>query len=189
MKVRPLSVLALVCLTTAFLTSPAQATIMKYLEIEDLTRFSSDIFHGQVLSTYTFWNAGRTRIYTTVRVRINESFKGGSRRDQVVTLTQLGGEKDGIRMDYAGRPTFSTDESVVLFATRAKSGDLTVVALKQGKMNVEGAEVKRDFSGLTLIDSPAAPAAGDAGKNPRPLALKSSRLPLDDLRLRIARTK
>ncbi|MGH9839653.1 MAG: hypothetical protein ACREEM_12805 [Blastocatellia bacterium] len=162
---------------------------MRYLDIEDLARFSSDIFHGKVISTNTFWNAEHTRIYTAAQVRINESFKGAARRDQVVTVTQLGGEKDGIRMDYAGRPEFSTNESVVLFATRARNGDLTVVALKQGKLNVEGAEVKRDFSGLTLIDSSDAGGAGGAGKNPRPLALKTARLSLDELRTRIARTK
>src|SRR5262249_49565083 len=117
MKIRPLRVIILVCAVIALILPSAQATIMKYLEIEDLARLSSDVFQGQVLSIDTYWNRERTRIYTALQVHVNESFKGTTRRDQLVTVVQLGGEKDGIKMDYAGRPEFRTGESVVLFTT------------------------------------------------------------------------
>jgi hypothetical protein len=183
MKPRLRSTFACVCLMTLLSPLSARATIMKYLEIEDLARFSSDIFHGQVMTTGTVWNAERTRIYTVTRVRIHESFKGAARRDQTVSVVQLGGERDGVRMEYAGRPVFTAGESVVLFTTRAPSGELTVVGMKQGKMKVEGVEVARDFAGLTLVDASA------TGKQARPLALKTVRMPLDELRNRIARLK
>ncbi len=168
-------------------TSPANATIMQYLEIEDLTRLSSDIFHGQVISTATYWNAERTHIYTGVRVRVSESFKGSTRRDQVVTVTQPGGERDGIRMDYAGRPEFTAGESVALFTVRGRHNDFIVVGLKQGKMRVEGREVIRDFSGIMLVDRPNRPAR--SGERLRTVTPKSTRLNVEELRGRIARTK
>jgi hypothetical protein len=155
---------------------------MQYLEIEELTRLSSDIFHGQIISTETQWNAERTRIYTHVRVRIDEPLKGSTRRSETVTVIQLGGEKDGIKMDYAGRPEFSAGESVVLFTTRGNNHNFTVIALKQGKMRVEGGEVKREFSGLTLVDRAS-------NGNLRPVAVRPTRMMFDELRNRIARTR
>ncbi|MCI0338518.1 MAG: hypothetical protein L0226_13155 [Acidobacteria bacterium] len=173
----------LATIMAALVVLPVQATIMQYLEVEDLTRLSSDIFHGQIISTETFWNAERTRIYTHVRVRIDEPLKGSIRRSEIITVKQLGGEKDGVRMDYAGRPEFSAGESVVLFTTRLKNNDLVVVALKQGKMLVEGDEVKRDFSGITLVER------SSSGKNLQQITVKPSRMTIDELRNRIARTR
>ncbi|MCG3163234.1 MAG: hypothetical protein JMDDDDMK_04619 [Acidobacteria bacterium] len=179
---RSARLLLIAALTTGLITT-ANATIMQYLDIEDLTRLSSDIFHGQVVSTSVYWNAERTSIYTAIRVRIGETFKGSTRRDQIVTVTQPGGEKDGIRMDYAGRPEFAAGESVALFTIRGKRDDFIVVGLKQGKMRVERSEVIRDFSGITLVDG-----AG-RGKSLRPVNLKSTRLTVDELRNRIARVR
>lgn len=170
-----------VMLIVAVMTAPARATIMQYLEIEELTRLSSDIFHGQVVSTSVYWNAERTHIYTAVRVRINETFKGLTRRDQIVTVTQPGGEKDGIRMDYAGRPEFAEGESVALFTLRGKRDDFIVVGLKQGKMRVERGEVIRDFSGIMLVDGVG------RGRSLRPVNLKSTRLTMGEFRNRVAR--
>ncbi|MDX2033827.1 MAG: hypothetical protein SF339_24340 [Blastocatellia bacterium] len=174
-------ILTAVCLLLVVI--PARATIMQYMEVEELTKLSSDVFHGQVLSTSVDWNAEHTRIYTTIRVRISEAFKGGLRRDQLITVTQLGGEKDGMRMDYVGRPEFAAGEWVALFTVRGKRDDFIVVGLKQGKMRVEGSEVKRDFTGLMLVDS----AAG--GGALRPITPKTTRLTLNELRTRVRGVK
>ncbi|MGH9853858.1 MAG: hypothetical protein ACREBD_28785 [Blastocatellia bacterium] len=161
--------------------TPANATIMRYLEIEDLAKLSSDIFRGQVVSTSAYWNAERTSVYTAIRVRINETFKGSTYRDQTVTVTQPGGEKNGIRMDYAGRPEFTVGELVALFTVHGKKGDFIIVGLKQGKMRIERNEVARDFSGILLLDGTG------RGKALRPMALKSTRLTVDEFRSRVTR--
>jgi hypothetical protein len=172
----------LACVLAAIAALPARATIMQYLEVEDLTRLSSDIFHGQIISAETQWNAERTRIYTHVRVRVDEPLKGSTRRSETVTVIQLGGEKDGIKMDYAGRPEFTPGESVVLFTIRGSNQNFTVIALKQGKMRVEGAEVRREFSGLTLVDR-------TSNGTLRPITGKPTRMMFNELRNRIARTR
>jgi hypothetical protein len=173
----------LACVVATFIVLPAHATVMRYLEVEDLTRLSSDIFFGQVLSTDTYWNAERTRIYTRIRVRIDEPLKGATRRSEIVTVTQLGGEKDGVKLDYAGRPDFTDGESVVLFTTRGKNNDFIVMALKQGKMRVEGAEVRRDFSGITLVDR------SSNGRDLQPITARPTRMMINELRSRISRTR
>jgi len=161
----------------------AQATIMKFLEVEDLTRISSHIFHGQVIATDSYWNAERTAIYTDIKVQIKEAFKGSLSPGEIVTITQLGGEKDGVLLDFEGRPQFSVGESVVLFTTRGRNSNLTVVALKQGKMQVEGSEVVRDFSGIILVEKTS------RGKGLQAIQPRQTRLTLDELRSRIASAK
>lgn len=181
----PITLLLLLLLAAAaiFLALSTQATIMQRLEIEELTRNSSDVFHGQIVSTQTYWNAERTRIYTSVNVRIQESFKGAARSGDTVKVVQLGGEKDGQRTDYAGRPEFTTGESIVLFTTRTRNNELTVVALKQGKMHVDGQNVTRDFSGLTLMER------SKSGKELQSVKASPVQLTLNELRQRVARAR
>lgn len=178
-----LLLLLLIGAMVLFAVLSTQATIVHRLEIEELTRLSTDVFHGQVLATETRWNAERTRIYTDVRLRINETFKGAAKRNETVTIVQLGGEKDGRRLDYAGRPEFTAGESIVLFTTRTRQNGLTVVALKQGKLHVTGNEAVRDFTGLTIVERAA------AGKHLQPVAIKPERLTLNELRARINRAR
>jgi len=181
----PIVLLLLLLLAAAaiFLALSTQATVMQRLEVEELTRNSSDVFQGQIVSTQTYWNAEHTRIYTGVNVHINESFKGAARRGETVKVVQLGGEKDGSKTEYAGRPEFAAGESVVLFTTRTRSNELTVVALKQGKMRVDGQMVTRDFSGLSLIDR------SKSGRELLPVKASPIQLTLSELRQRIARAK
>jgi len=170
------------------LLNPAHATVMRYLEVEELTRLSTEVFHGQVVSTRVYWDEEHTRIYTAVRVRINESFKGAAKRGEIVTITQLGGELDGLRLDYAGRPVFNVGEAVVLFAKPGRNHELLVVGLKQGKLRVAGNEVIRDFSGITLLDLTANAKTGQVaatGKAPR----VQPRLSLAELRQRVANAR
>lgn len=166
-----------------FSESSVKATIMQRLEVEELARNSTDVFHGQIASTQTYWNAEHTRIYTGVNVRINENFKGSALRGETIRVTQLGGEKDGFKTDYAGRPEFTVGESVVLFTTRTRNNELTVVGLKQGKMLVNGQSVIRDFSGIVMMER------SKSGKELQPLKISSMQFPLSELRRRVSSAK
>lgn len=170
-------------LAAAIPPQTVRATIMQYLEIEDLTRFSTDVFHGKVIGVEAHWSEGRTSIVTAVRVQVLESFKGPARRLAVVTIEQPGGEKDGIRMDYDGRPVFRPGEMVVVFASRVRSGALTVTGLKQGKLTVEGSEARRDFSGVTLLGRDARDG------RLRVISNQPRSLPMDELRTRLMRAR
>jgi hypothetical protein len=178
-----LRLVLLASLLAALMMLPARATVTRYLAVEDLTRLSTDVFHGQVISTTTEWNAERTRIHTRISVRIDEAFKGSLGRSETVTVTQLGGEKDGFKLDYSGRPVFSVGESVVLFTTRGKNNNFIVVGLKQGKMQVAGGEVRRDFSGMTMVQR------SPGGRGLQQLTVRPERMTIDELRNRIAATR
>ena len=180
-RVRLASVFLLVCLV--FIGGDAEATVMKFMEVEELARLSSEVIRGEVLATKCYWSGDRQRIFTAVQVRVAESFKGTRRGGETVTITQLGGEKDGMRLDYSGRPEFVVGEAVVLFTRPGRNDDLVVVALKQGKMKVEGREVVRDFAGITLLDEVK---AGVSARS-MPTEARRVRLSLDELRRRIAR--
>ena len=175
--------LPLLAMTLLIVVWPVQATIMQRLEIEELARKSTDVFYGQVLATQSYWNAERTRIYTAVTVRINETFKGTARAGEIVRIVQLGGEKDGSKTDYAGRPEFNAGESAVLFTTHNQRNELTIVGLKQGKMTVNGQTVTRDFSGIVLVER------ANSGKQFQPVKSYSTQLTLAELRRRIANAK
>ncbi len=180
--IAPLS-LFFVMTAAFFLPLSVKATIMQRLEVEELARNSTDVFHGQIVSTQTYWNAELTRIYTGVNVRISESFKGFARPGETVRVAQLGGEKDGFKTDYAGRPEFTAGESVVLFTTRTRNNELTVVGLKQGKMLVNGQSVIRDFSGMVMMER------SKSGKDAQLLKATSVQLTLSELRRRVRGAK
>lgn len=177
----------LLCLSLlpALLLNPAQATVMRYLAVEELARLATEVFQGQVVSTKVYWDEGHTCIYTAVRVQINESFKGAAKRGEIVTITQLGGELDGRRLDYGGRPVFNAGEAVVLFTKPGRHRDLIVIGMKQGKLRVTGAEAVRDFSGLTLLEKTAAAQTGQAAALGQPVRVQTQ-LSLAELRQRIA---
>lgn len=180
--------LTLLCLCLATLNSPVHATVMRYLEIEELARLSTNVIHGEILSTKVYWDESHTRILTAVRVRISESLKGNTHPNDIVTITQAGGELDGLRQEYFGRPIYTVGESVVLFTKPGRQGDHLVIGLKQGKLRIVGAEAVRDFSGITLIETGVA--------NP-PRRLNTSgagtrvqtRLSLSELRQRVANAR
>jgi hypothetical protein len=169
----------LASLVAALMALPAQATDMELLSVEKLAGRSSDVFYGQVISTETYGNAERTHIYTRVRVLIHETFKGSTRRSETVTVTQFGGIMGRVKWNFSGRPEFAAGQSVVLFTTRGKNNDFIVVGLKQGKMTVEGGEVKRDFSGIRFVERTP------DGRGLRQITVKPERMTFAELRDRV----
>jgi hypothetical protein len=160
-----------------------QATIMQFLDVEDLTAISSHVFLGEVLSSQPQWSDDHKTIYTSTKIRISETFKGTLSDGQVITINQLGGELDGIAMDYAGRPTFTVGEYAVVFATQPRKGSFVVTALKQGKMQIQGDTVVRDFSGITLVNK------NGSGRNAQSVQKPIVRFSLNELRTRITRSR
>lgn len=165
------------------LVTQSYASPMKYLEVEDLTQMSSHVFRGEVISVDTVWAPDHQSIQTIVKVKIAESYKGSLSQGQTITINQIGGEIDGIRTEYEGRPIFNAGEQVVLFTKQPIKGVFVVTALKQGRMSVEGDSVVRDFSGLSLITKDSTSANLVPVMNPR------LRIPLTELRTRVIRTR
>lgn len=176
-----------VCLCVSH--TPAEATLMKYLEVEDLARLATDVVHGEVLSTRRYWDDTHTRIFTAVRLQVNDAYKGSAKRGATVTIVQLGGEADGIRQDYSGRPLFKVGETVVLFARTQAKNELHLIGLKQGKLLVHGDTAQRELSGISFVDAAIGATATTARQTAagKPLKAVQMRYTLNELRTRIAR--
>lgn len=130
-----LGVVAGVCVAgTAF------ATTMIIQDTRALVRGSSDIVVGTVQSVRSRWDARHEHIVTDVEVGISESLKGEQQR---ITLTQLGGEVDGMRLSIPGCPAFKPGEETLLFVWRDAQGRAQLNGLGQGKFEIRVDPVSR----------------------------------------------
>ena len=172
-RVRP--VLALLALALG--VPPARATRMIQLDTQALVHDSDDIVVGQVESVQAHWNASHTKIFTDVSVRVTQALKGGA--GDRITLTQLGGEVDGVRYTIPGCPAFTRGEEALLFVWRGTRGQPQVTGLAQGKF-----DIRRDAA--TGVATVQRSMPGLAVRDPRMLRLvpqgqPAPRIPLDDL--------
>ena len=165
--------------------SSAEATLMKYLEVEDLARLATEVIHGEVVSTKTYWDDAHKNILTGISVQVSDCYKGKATRGATVSLVQLGGTLDGLTMDYSGRPTFHTGENLVVFARPNQHNDLLVVGLKQGKLAVRGNEAVRELSGVSFVDADLNPTANRSASR----KTVQMRYSLNELRDRVARVR
>ncbi|OGU00768.1 MAG: hypothetical protein A2W29_13490 [Gemmatimonadetes bacterium RBG_16_66_8] len=163
------------------IASAACATQVLRLDTRELARSSSDIVIGTVDSTRSYWNAEHTRILTDITVVVSETLKGpGPSR---LTLTQVGGEVDGMRLSVAGTAVFMSGEEALLFVWRDAKGRAQVNGLAQGKFEIQrdpqGGErvVTRRIDGLALRDPRTLRAVQPAER--------AGRVRLDDLKREI----
>jgi hypothetical protein len=158
-------------------TAVAGASQVIQLDTRGLTRESSDIVIGRVGDQHAHWNAAHTMIVTDVTILVDQSLKGGSSTS--LTLTQVGGEVDGMRYNVDGSPRFSSGEEVLIFAWRDALGRPQVDGLGQGKFEIRrdpatGARtVQRSVPGLGVTDPRSLRATPATGAG--------ARVPLDDL--------
>jgi hypothetical protein len=111
----------------------ATATTLVRQDVAGLVRGSSDIVVGRVGAMTSRWDEYHQHIVTDVTFNVSESLRGERRK---LTLTQLGGEVDGIRVTIAASPTFQTGEEALLFVWRDAKGRAQVNGLGQGKFDV-----------------------------------------------------
>lgn len=153
----------------------AHATLVLHRTPEQLGIDSEVVVQGVVQNVDTFWNEDRSRILTSVDVRVEQSFKGTP--SPVVRIVQMGGVVDGVRMTVAGALQWTAGDEVLVFL-ESTARDYRVAGFTQGRFDLERDPVTRQIyatraaSGETrLVDRPgAAPSA------PRPV-----RVLLDEL--------
>lgn len=125
---------ALALAAVALLPPSSSATRLQHLDTRALTRGSHQIVIGRVESVRPRWNDTRTKIFTDVAVRVSESIKGDA--EDRITLTQLGGEIDSLKVSVPGGPLFVAGEEALLFIWRDDRGGAQVTGLGQGKFDI-----------------------------------------------------
>lgn len=89
------------------------APSMEKIAFADLVNGADRIVVGEVVSAESAWNAERTSIFTTVRLRVSEAAKGAKPGE--VLLRVEGGQAGGIAQVMSGGLSFADGEQVVLF--------------------------------------------------------------------------
>ncbi|MBN2384983.1 hypothetical protein JXQ70_19080 [bacterium] len=124
-------------LLSAFLllVSSGEATVLRYLPVEELISEADRVVHGRVGSVESRWSESRQAIYTEVVLEVIEFFKGEPQGGNV-HFTFLGGECDGIRLYYEYQPTFVRDEEVLVFLRDRAGTPALLMGLSQGVWRV-----------------------------------------------------
>ena len=161
----------LAALAALAIAPPAHATQVIQMDTRDLVRSSSDIVVGSVDRVRSYWNANHTRILTDVTVNVGESLKGDA--SHAVTITQMGGVVDGMRLTIDGTPVFKPGEQAVLFLWRDAQGRRLVNGLAQGKFDIQRDAstgellVRRSLDGLSLLNARTRAGVGAQAVEPR----------------------
>ena len=150
------------------LASVAGASQVVHLDTRGLTHESSDIVIGKVGEQRAHWNAAHTMIVTDVTILVDQALKGGVAG--TLTLTQVGGEVEGMRYDVEGSPRFTTGEDVLIFVWRDAQGRPQVDGLGQGKFEIRRdpatgeRSVQRSLPGLGVGDARSLRAQPTGGR-------------------------
>jgi hypothetical protein len=144
-----------------FVCSVAEATQVEYRTPRQLGDESSLVVQGTVQSTRAYWNATHTKILTEARIDVASAHKGAD--PGVVSVLQLGGVIDNVRMSVAGALSWRVGEEVLLFLEPMRDGSHRVSGFSQGKFRVErDVETGNPFvhaptmDGVELLGAPSA---------------------------------
>jgi hypothetical protein len=168
---RNVSILWVSVLVLLVLAAAGQATEVIYRSPKQLADESSQIVRGMVTGVRSYWNAEKTRIFTEVRVKVDETYKGGALPE--ARIVQLGGIVDHVNMHVDGALSWRQSEEVLLFLERGQTGDFRVAGFSQGRFAIErdrrtGKAFVRSpgFEGATLVSVPEGRRAAPPRKIP-----------------------
>ena len=166
-RVRRTVVLAIAALALVS-ASIAAATTVEKMSLKDLAKKSEGIVLARVEDETARYDTNK-EIYTYITLRVLEPVKG-PKKDEVITIRQIGGTVDKIASIVPGMPTFHKGDEVVLFLTKKDgAGYPWVMGLQQGKYDVTADEkgnkrVRNELGDLSLVTPNGKAAAPENGK-------------------------
>ncbi|HMD84009.1 MAG TPA: hypothetical protein VKO18_04830 [Terriglobia bacterium] len=110
--------------------SPARATTMVSMSMEQLTQASSDIVQARVVNQASEWNATHTQIVTITTLAVSQTLKGSA--PSTVQVRQLGGTVGNMTVSVPGDVAFRPQGEYVLFLEPADGSNYHVVGMTQG---------------------------------------------------------
>jgi len=135
----------------------ADATTVLKMSLKDLAKKSDAVVMARVDYMTARYDANK-EIYTYITLKVLDPVKG-SKKDEVLTIRQIGGTVGTIASIVPGMPTFKKGEEVVVFLTQKdQAGYPWVMGLQQGKYSVSVDEngskhVRNELDGTTLFDA------------------------------------
>ncbi len=125
------------------LPSPAGATVMVEVSLEDMVRDAAFIVRGRVIETGTqvvMGDEGGLDPYSLTTLQVTDWVKGPASASNTIVIRELGGligqdgELGGMWID--GTPQYAVGEEVVVFLEAREDGSLRTYAMAQGKFVV-----------------------------------------------------
>jgi len=158
----------------AVLASPAVATTVAKMSLEQLVHRADLIVQGRVQSVHSQWDEQRRLVFTYASIRVDEPLKG--ERRQSVLIRQVGGSFGSIEMSVAGAPQFKNGQRLLVFLKRQDATTFQVVGMNQGLYRIVEDSAVSNVLGMDLLDS-------KTGEISKPLI--DIRAPLEQLKTRI----
>ena len=113
----------------------ATASVVRALDLEELTRKADCIAVAQVIHTEVVLNADRT-ISTWTRLRVQTRLRGDAAMNEEIIVETLGGQIGDIGMQVEGEPSFVMGERVVVFARKGQHTNLRAIGMGQGVFRI-----------------------------------------------------
>jgi hypothetical protein len=166
MKLRLCLVEALIILAGA----SASASVMRAMDLAELTASADHVVLGEVLSTESAWDAKHRTIFSTVEIAVAESWKGPVPGTGRIRLRQFGGVVGDIEMTVYGEARFQQGERVVVFT----QGD-HLVGMGQGKRRLSWDGATKRWMAAPWDRAGASLAGKAAGSSERAVSLETLR--------------
>jgi hypothetical protein len=116
------------------LALPLSASQFLEVPFDQLAVESQAIVRGQILNTWSEWDASHEIIFTYATVRVSRYF-GEMTGPDTLTVREVGGTVDGYTQEAVGFPMIRGGEEVVLMLSDWEdgSGDMRIHGFSQGK--------------------------------------------------------
>ncbi len=118
----------------------ARASLIRAMDLVELTATAEQVVVADVARVESQWDKDHRTIYSTIEIRVQETWKGTPPSDGKILLRQPGGSVGEIEMTVVGVPTFSVGERALLFLQHA-----SVVGLGQGKRPLRWDETSKSW--------------------------------------------
>lgn len=115
--------------------SPARASTIVSMSLDQLTQASSDIVQGRVVDQVSRWNDAHTQIVTLTTLAVSQTFKGNA--PSSLQVEQMGGTVGNIRAYVPGDVALQPQTEYILFLEpQPGSSAYRMVGLTQGAYHV-----------------------------------------------------
>ena len=115
-------------------TPPAWSTLVPRLTLEQMVDEAASVVQGKVLRTWSAWDNAHQFIWTHYEIGVADTMKG--RLAATITISEPGGEVNGVHMTISSAPSYLVGEEVVIFATATEIGYQRTSGWGQGKFVV-----------------------------------------------------
>ncbi len=100
--------------------------------LENLTKRADIIIIGIVKKIESQWNKDKTRIWSFVKIDLEEIIKGNYVQKEI-TIRVLGGEVEDIGMEVSNSPKFKVNEHFLCFLQKDSDNTFAVTGWEAGK--------------------------------------------------------